>query len=103
MIVVCKKYYLDIVLRKISATTTYKGAATDWDKLADEHLKFITANRIVVQPECECLFRYYWLPKLHKKPYGSRFVADSHKCTTKPSSGYLYTSCLNYQPLSTIP
>ena len=29
-----------------------------------------------------------------KKPYGSRFVADSHKCTTKPSSGYLLVALI---------
>ena len=73
--------------------TTYKHATTDYDKLVDEHLKFMTANRIVVQPECECLPLFYWLPKLHKKPYGSGFIAASHKCTTKPLSTLL-TSCL---------
>ena len=24
----------------------------------------------------------YWLPKLHKRPYKSRFIADSSSCTT---------------------
>ena len=36
----------------------------------------------------------YWLPKLHKNPYGSRFIAASSKCTTKPSSRLL-TTCLS--------
>ena len=34
-----------------------------------------------------------WLPKLHKSPYGSRFTAASHRCTTKPLSRLL-TKCL---------
>ena len=34
----------------------------------------------------------YWLPKLHKTPYGSRFIAASCRCTTKPLSGLL-TAC----------
>ena len=25
----------------------------------------------------------YWLPKLHKKPYKARFIANSSSCTTK--------------------
>ena len=36
----------------------------------------------------------YWLPKLHKNPYGNRFIAASNKCTTKPLSRLL-TSCLS--------
>ena len=27
--------------------------------------------------------RLYWLPKLHKKPSKSRFIANSSPCTTK--------------------
>ena len=36
----------------------------------------------------------YWLPKLHKQPYKSRFVANSSACTTTELS-FLLTSCLN--------
>ena len=35
----------------------------------------------------------YWLPKLHKRPYKSRFIADSSSCTTAELS-ILLTSCL---------
>ena len=49
---------------------------------------------IVVKPELECLPSFYWLPKLHKQPYGNRFIAASYRCTTKPLSRLL-TSCLN--------
>ena len=42
---------------------------------------------------CSLNLSAYWLPKLHKNPYGARFIAASHKCTTKPLSKLL-TSCL---------
>ena len=29
---------------------------------------------------------FYWLPKLHKNPYGHRFIAAASACTTKPLS-----------------
>ena len=35
----------------------------------------------------------YWLPKLHKRPYKSRFIANSSTCTTTELS-ILLTSCL---------
>ena len=35
----------------------------------------------------------YWLPKLHKRPYKSRFIAYSNACTTTELS-ILLTSCL---------
>ena len=82
VIVVCKKHYLEVVLEEVNATTTY-------EQLVNEHLKFMTASRIVVQPDCRCLPQFYWLPKIHKKPYGARFIAASKTCTTKPLSKLL--------------
>ena len=35
----------------------------------------------------------YWLPKLHKRPYKPRFIANSSACTTTEMS-ILSTSCL---------
>ena len=35
----------------------------------------------------------YWLPKFHKQPYKSRFIANSSSCTTTELS-VLLTSCL---------
>ena len=35
----------------------------------------------------------YWLPKLHKRPYKSRFIANSSACTSTELS-ILLTSCL---------
>ena len=42
----------------------------------------------------------YWLPKLHKKPYKARFIANSSSCMTTELSKLL-TSCLtaNCAPL----
>ena len=51
-------------------------------------------NDIDVQEQHEQLPSIYWLPnyKLHKKPYGSRFIAASITCTIKQLSPLL-TSC----------
>ena len=38
------------------------------------------------------LLTLYWLHKLHKRPYKSRFIANSSSCTTTELSIHL-TSC----------
>ena len=35
----------------------------------------------------------YWLPTLHKRPYKSRFIANSSSCTTTELS-IILTACL---------
>ena len=46
-----------------------------------------------VNEDQERLPTFYWLPKLHKKPYKTRFIANSSSCTTTELSKLL-TSCL---------
>ena len=41
----------------------------------------------------EKLRTFYWLPKLHKRPYKGRFIANFSSCTTTSLSKIL-TSCL---------
>ena len=57
-------------------------------------LSSLTANcrraRFFLQ---EKLPTMYWLPKLHKRPYKARFIANSSSCTTTELSKLL-TSCL---------
>ena len=49
-------------------------------------------NGVDVSPEQEELPSFYWLPKLHKTPYGTRFihVAASNKCPQKSCHHYLH-------------
>ena len=94
VIVVCKKYYLEVVLREITTTDTYEYVDKEYTNVVTEHMSFMASENITVQPELRHLPSFYWLPKLHKKPYGTRFIAASNKCTTKPISKIL-TACLN--------
>ena len=94
VIVVCKKYYLEVVLRELNTTSTYEREDRDCVNVVTEHLRFMTNNKINVEPELHHLPSFYWLPKLHKQPYGTRFIAASNKCSTKPLSKLL-TTCLS--------
>ena len=57
--------------------------------IISRHLDYMVKNEIDVQEQHEQLPSFYWLPKLHKKPYGSMFIAASNKCTTKQLSSLL--------------
>ena len=52
---------------------------------------------LIVSVPDHCLSFYfptmYWLPKLHKRPYKARFIANSSSCTATELSKLL-TSCL---------
>ena len=60
----------------------------------DNHCCHITTKFAVgISETQEKLPTLYWLPKLHKRPYKSRFIANSGSCTTTELSKLL-TSCL---------
>ena len=91
VIVVCKKYYLDVVIKELSLNNTYKEVHSNNVNIISRHLDYniMVKNEIDVQEQHEQFPSFYWLPKLHKNPYGSRFIAASNKCTTKQLSSLL--------------
>ena len=92
VIVVCKKYYLDVVIKELNSTSTYREVCSNCTSVVSRHLDYMMMNGVNIQPQHEQLPSFYWLPKLHKTPYSSRFIAASNKCTTKQLSSLL-TSC----------
>ena len=56
-----------------------------------DQLHYMTKVNIKVDPEHEDLPSFYWLPKLHKNPYGKRFITESNRCITKSLSKLLTT------------
>ena len=52
-----------------------------------------TRFAVSVNEDQERLPTFYWLPKLHNKPFKARFIANSSSCTTTELSKLL-TSCL---------
>ena len=53
----------------------------------------VTKVTVVITESQEKLPTFNWLPKLHKRPYKARFIANSSSCTTTSLSKVL-TSCL---------
>ena len=90
----CVVYYMHMCMYIICTRVCilYAHVHSDCVNIISRHLDYMVRNEIEVQEQNEQLPSFYWLPKLHKKPYGSRFIAASNKCTTKRLSSLL-TSC----------
>jgi hypothetical protein len=90
VIFICKKYYNMVLAKELGINTnggsTGNSTYTKCDKsekdIVAEHLLFLLKHQIVPDSKCHSLPSMYWLPKLHKNPYKSRFIAASSKCTT---------------------
>ena len=61
--------------------------------VVSEHVTKCEQLRTEVDIKQRKLPTMYWIPKLHKKPYKARFIANSTSCTTTKLS-VLLTSCL---------
>ena len=87
-------YYIDTLKQELSGTKAYEQTSEKEKSVINNHI-FHNATRFVVSvnEDQERLPTFYWLPKLHKKPYKARFIANSSSCTTTELSKLL-TSCL---------
>ena len=62
--------------------------------IVDRHRCHMAAKfGLFVDEDHSKLLTLYWLPKLHKRPYKSRLIANSSACTTTELP-ILLTSCL---------
>ena len=99
IIVVCKKYYLEVVLKELRMTKHVDRECMD---VVTEHLKFMTNYKLYVDHDLRYLPLFYCPPKLHKQPYGTRFIAATNKCSTKPLSKLYYTYYMLEHGLSSL-
>ena len=87
-------HYINTLIQELGSTKTYERISTDEKSIVDNHYCHITTKFAVgISENQEKLPTLYWLPKLHKRPYKSRFIANSSSCTTTELFNLL-TSCL---------
>ena len=90
VVIICKDYYKEVLRKELGQTnTTYASCQLDAAQLVNQHLVFMRKVKLNVPSEMQRLPSFYWMPKLHKSPYGQRFIAASSACTTKPLSKLL--------------
>ena len=94
VVVVWRLHYINTLKQELSGTKTYEQISGKEKSVINNH-SFHKSTRfaVSVNEDQERLPTFYWLPKLHKKPYKARFIANSSSCTTTELSKLL-TSCL---------
>ena len=93
-LVVWRLYYINTLKQELGSTKTYDRISTYERSIVNTHFVDITAKFAVsIKEKQDRLPTLYWLPKLHKRPYKARFIANSSSCTTTVLSKLL-TSCL---------
>ena len=92
VIVVCKKYYIDTLVKDLetnnvnSNNPTYIPEDDSSETIMKIYNNFITPVGLQTSEEDQNLPYLYWTPKLHKSSCEHRFIAGSSKCTTKDLS-----------------
>ena len=100
VIVVCKKYHIDILVKELeinnvnSNNPTFIPIDDSFQTIIKSHNNFITSVGLEMYEEDQNLLYLCWTPKLHKLPYKHSFIVGSSKCTTKDLS-CLLTKLLN--------
>ena len=94
VVVVCRLHYIDTLKHELNGTKAYEETSIDEKSVVYSHSNEIPNKFAVdVKEHQDTLPAMYWLPKLHKKPYKARLIANSSSCTTTEISKLL-TSCL---------
>ena len=94
VVVVCRLHYVNTLKQELDGTRASLETDTDEVSVVSAHLNDLPVKfSVCVNEGQDKLPTMYWLPKLHKRPYKARFIANSSSCTTAELSKLL-TSCL---------
>ena len=95
VVVVWRLYYINTLKRELVDTNAYKLQPSLSERVIVDGHGCHTALHFGVKAKenQDKVPTLYWLPKLNKKPYKARFIANSSSCTTTELSKLL-TSCL---------
>ena len=91
---VCRLHYINTLKQELSGTNAYEETSTDKKTVVNSHSNELPNKFAVnIKERQDKPPMFYWLTKLHKRPYKARFIAISSSCTTTELSNSL-TSCL---------
>ena len=84
----CKWFYITKVRNELCGPgqNTYLEYVDSLENVNRNIINFSKAKNIKVQENMRDIPLIYWIPKMHKSPIGSRFIAGSKTCSIKPLS-----------------
>ena len=84
----CKPFYISKVKEELSkpGQRTYQEYNITQEDIHNRVINFSNSKNIKVQDNMKDIPLIYWVPKMHKNPIGSRFIAGSKICSIKPLS-----------------
>ena len=91
VIIIWKRHYVEVLKGELNSTSTYAPAQLTKDQFLVHHFNTLAKIDVTID-KCE-LPKFYWLPKLHKRPFKSRFISNSIHCSSTILSKHL-TSAL---------
>ena len=76
VVVACRLHHINTLKQELDGTRAYKE--TDSDEISSSLLNELPVKfSVCVNEGKDKLPTMYWLPKLHKRPYKARFIANS--------------------------
>ena len=88
--IICKKHYVEVILKEVGATTsssdTYTMINKPKNEIIEDNIQYSKKIRLKPEDKDSDLPVMYWTPKMHKTPSGCRFIIASKHCSTKPLS-----------------
>ena len=83
-------HYINTLKQELNGTKAYEETSTDEKSVDNSHLNELPLMvTLCVKESQDRLPTMYWLPKLHKRSYKARFIANSSSCTTTELSKLL--------------
>ena len=81
--IICRKYYIDNIRNELENTSTYEQYNRDGTDLVNVHVEFCKNYNIEVEESSRNLPNFYMMPKFHKSPVGSWYIAASCNSSLK--------------------
>ena len=96
VVVVCRLHYINTLKQELNGTKAYEETSIDEKSVVYSHSNEIPNKFAVDVKERKVrLPTMYWLPKLHKRPYKARFIANLALVQLQ--------NFQNYQPIVSLP
>ena len=85
--VICKKYYVEVILKEIGKlgdiSPTYTDTTNSKANIINDDCMYADHLYLKIPDKHKTLPIMYWMPKMHKDPIGKRFIIASKTCSNK--------------------